>query len=854
MASKTELTFKINLIAKDLDLKSKDIVDALAQSGVPDKKTTGNLDASEFSILFYKLTMENQIKNMEDYLAGKADIKREPKKVEPKPEKTQEEKKETAETSAAAQPEQKQQTQTPSSEQKPKQEEKKPQTQNKPQIKTSFAHTSERGASKSAERFAHPIQQPAQKKKEENKNNSSDQKQQKNYNVANMRGGGETVTATKKTRVIDTRAGYEDTSKYDYEKLESFVPESARRSKQPEREKFKNKKNPQFDKKKREQDAQLAKLRRAEIEKIKKQPIKITVPDEITVSELAVKLKVNVAKVIKQLMTLGVMANANQTIDFDTACLVAEDMNAVVTKEVVVTIEEKLFDEKRADSEENMVERPPVVCVMGHVDHGKTSLLDAIRNTHVTAGEAGGITQSIGAYTVKVGDKPITFLDTPGHEAFGAMRARGAQATDIAILVVAADDGVMPQTVEAINYAKAAGVSIIVAVNKMDKPNANPDQIKQELMKYDLVPEEWGGDVMCVPVSALKKTGIKELLDDVLLVAELKELKADPTRRAKGVVIEASLKKGLGPTATVLVQNGTLHIGDTVIAGTSVGRVRIMQDENGKNIKEAGPAYPALIVGIDNVPLAGDEFNAVEDEKMARELAEQRRTKEKDAEFASAANVSLDDLFKQIESGVKDLNVIVKADVYGSAEAVKQGIEKLTCDEVNVKVISKGVGGITENDVKLASASNAIIVGFNVRPDKVAMDRAAELKVDVRTYRIIYECLDEIKAAIKGMLNPVFKEVVLGHAQVRQTIRVPSVGTIAGSYVQDGKVTRSSFIRVVRDGIVIFEDKISSLRRFKDDVKEVATGYECGIGLEKFNDIRENDILEAYTNEEVAPL
>ena len=468
------------------------------------------------------------------------------------------------------------------------------------------------------------------------------------------------------------------------------------------------------------------------------------------------------------------------------------------------------------------------------------------------AGEAGGITQSIGAYRVKVGDKYITFLDTPGHEAFTAMRARGAKSTDIAILVVAADDGIMPQTVEAINHAKAAGVSIIVAINKMDKPGANPEGIKQELTKYDLVPEEWGGDVMCVPVSAIRKTGINELLEDVLLIAEMKELKANPNRRAKGIVIEASLKKGLGPVATVLVQNGTLHQGDTVIVGTAVGRVRMMRDENGKTMKTAEPSVPAEIIGLDSVPSAGDEMNAVEDERMARELAEQRKTKEKEAEFSASAKVNLDDLFAQIKEGVKDLNIIVKADVRGSAEAVKASLDKLSNDEVRVNVIHTGVGGITESDVMLANASNAIIVGFNVRPDKAALDSAQSQGVDVRTYRIIYECIEEIQAAIKGMLKPVYRESILGHAQVRQTIHVPNVGTIAGSYVQDGKITRASLIRVLRDGVVIFEDKISSLRRFKDDVKEVASGYECGVGLEKFNDIKEGDILEAYVMEEIA--
>ncbi|MBQ0125242.1 MAG: translation initiation factor IF-2, partial [Clostridiales bacterium] len=491
------------------------------------------------------------------------------------------------------------------------------------------------------------------------------------------------------------------------------------------------------------------------------------------------------------------------------------------------------------------------VCVMGHVDHGKTSLLDAIRNTHVTAGEAGGITQSIGAYRVNVNGKNITFLDTPGHEAFTAMRARGAMATDIAILVVAADDGVMPQTVEAINHAKAAGVEVVVAINKMDKPGANPDIVKQQLTQYDLLPEEWGGKTICVPVSALTKKGIPDLLENVLLVAEVAELKANPNRRAKGVVIEAKLDKGRGPVATILVQNGTLHAGDTVIAGTSVGRVRAMTDDRGKPVKVAGPSVPVEITGLDEVPMAGDEFNCVEDEKMARELADQRRSKEKEAEFKANSRINLEDFFNQIKEGVKDLNIVVKADVKGSAEAVKASLLKLSNDEVHVNVIHSAVGGITEGDVQFAAASSAIIVGFNVRPDKNAIDSAALQGVDIRTYRIIYECIEEIEAAIKGMLKPVFREVVLGHSEVRQTIHVPNVGTIAGSYVQDGKITNKSQIRIVRDGIVIFEDKIASLRRFKDDVKEVATGYECGVGLEKFNDIKVGDILESFTMEQV---
>ena len=592
------------------------------------------------------------------------------------------------------------------------------------------------------------------------------------------------------------------------------------------------------------------KLRRESQENAKKKPLQITIPEEITVSELASRLKVTAAEVVKRLMMMGMMVTVNQAIDYDTAFLVADELGAIATKEVVVTIEEKLFSEEE-DTDENLSPRSPVVCVMGHVDHGKTSLLDRIRHSNVTEGEAGGITQHIGAYRVQINGQDITFLDTPGHEAFTAMRLRGAKSTDVAIIVVAADDGIMPQTIEAINHAKAAGVEIIVAINKMDKPAANPEGIKADLTKYELVPEEWGGDVMCIPVSAHTGMGIDELLESVLLVAEMKELKANPNRRAKGIVIEAKLDRGRGPVATVLVQNGTLRSGDILIAGTAVGRVRAMTDDKGRRINEAGPSVPVEIIGLAEVPAAGDEFNAVEDERMARTLAEQRRDAAKEEIFAANAKVSLNDLFAQISEGVKDLNIIVKADVDGSAEAVKQSLEKLSNEEVRVRVIHSAAGGITEGDVTFAAASNAIIVGFNVRPDKAAIDSAEEQKVDVRTYRIIYECIEEITAAMKGMLAPKYQEVLLGHAEVRQTIRVPNVGTIAGSYVQDGKITRNAQIRIVRDGVVIFEDKISSLKRFKDDAREVAQGYECGVGLEKYNDIKEGDILEAFIMEEI---
>jgi len=581
-----------------------------------------------------------------------------------------------------------------------------------------------------------------------------------------------------------------------------------------------------------------------------KRPTSVELPEEIVVGQLASRLMVTAGEVVKKLIMMGMMVTVNQVIEYDYAALVCEEFGVTATKEVVVSIEDKLFDEVE-DTEEQLVPRAPVVCVMGHVDHGKTSILDAIRHANVTAGEAGGITQHIGAYRVNVNGRDMTFLDTPGHEAFTAMRARGAMATDIAILVVAADDGVMPQTVEAINHAKAAGIEIVVAINKMDKPSANPDAIKQELTKYDLVPEEWGGDVICVPVSALKHEGIDDLLENVLLVADMKELKANPNRRAKGIVIEAKLDKGRGPVATVLVQNGTLRNGDIIIAGTAVGRVRSMMDHNGKLLKEAAPSVPVEITGLAEVPSSGDEFQAVEDERMARTLADQRRDSAKEEVFRANARASLNDLFAQISEGVKNLNVIVKADVGGSVEAVKQSLEKLSNEEVKVRIIHAAAGGITEGDVTFAAASDAIIVGFNVRPDKSALDSAERQNVEIRTYRVIYECIEEIEAAMKGMLAPKFKENLLGHAEVRQTIHVPNVGTIAGCYIQDGKITRQSQIRVLRDSVVIFEDRISSLKRFKDDAKEVNSGYECGVGLEKFNDIKVGDVLEAFVMEQI---
>lgn len=764
--------YRINALAKDLDIKSKDVIDILTESGHPGRSHMTSLEQEELSIIFEVVTQNNQA-DIESFFKVYEDKKAAKKAAE------QEIKKAAAEELRK---------------------------------KSGIA--------------AVPTKQK-----------TAPQQPQK------QRAKGE-------VRVVDTRGSATvDLSKYDekLEKFETVVPDSAQNVKQ----KIKKKNTRVFGNNRRKGNSPRDKfLNRKPFVKPKPVQLCITVPDEISVGELASRMKTQAGEVIKKLMVMGVMASVNQEIDYDTAYLVADEFKIKVTKEIVVTIEDKLFDESE-DKNEDLISRAPVVVVMGHVDHGKTSLLDAIRNAHVTSGEAGGITQHIGAYRVNAQDNDITFLDTPGHAAFTAMRARGANITDIAVLVVAADDGIMPQTVEAINHAKAAGVTIIVAINKIDRPGADPEKVKQELTKYELVPEEWGGDTICVPVSALKKTGIDKLLDMIILSAEMLELKANPNRAAKGVVIEAKLDKGKGAVATVLVQNGTLKNGDYVIAGTSVGRVRVMTNDKGEKVEKSGPSMPVEIMGLSEVPNAGDVFNAVADERMAKNLVDQRKHHEKQEQFNSETKVNLDDLFSQISAGVKTLNIIVKADVQGSSEAVKQSILKLSNDEVKVSVIHAGVGAITESDVMLASASNAIIIGFNIRPDKFAMDTAARDNVDIRTYRIIYECIEEIESAMKGMLAPKFKEVILGRAEVRQTIHVPNIGTIAGCYITDGKVTRNANIRVVRDGVVVFEDKINSLKRFKDDTKEVLQSFECGIGLEKFNDIKVGDVLEAFVMEEI---
>ena len=656
-------------------------------------------------------------------------------------------------------------------------------------------------------------------------------------------------------KVVNTRKSADvNLDRYDAH-LDELAPDRADRMEQG-KQKLKSNRSQQKRKgaqgQKRRQEEQRQQMRRLQQEVAKKAVVKVEIPDEISVGELASRMKKTGASVVKELMKMGVMASLSEIIDFDTAAIVAEEMGCKVEREVVVTIEEKLIDTAE-DREEDLEPRAPVIVVMGHVDHGKTSLLDYIRNSNVTAGEAGGITQAIGAYQVNVNDKVVTFLDTPGHEAFTAMRARGAMVTDIAILVVAADDGIMPQTVEAINHAKAAEIPIIVAINKMDLPGANPDNIKQQLTQYELLAEDWGGDTIICPISAKTGQGVEELLENVLLVAEMRELKANPNRAARGAVIEARLDKGRGPVATLLVQNGTLKQGDIIIAGTAVGRVRAMVDYRGRPVKTAGPSVPVEITGMAEVPGAGDDFYAVADERMARELAEQRKQEKKDAAAAPAAKkVSLDDLFSQIQVGeVKELKVIVKADVQGSAEAVRQNLEKLSNDEVRVRVIHSGVGAINESDVMLASTSNAIIVGFSVRPDNVARNMIERDKVDVRLYRVIYDCIEEIESAMKGLLAPKFKEVELGRVEVREVYKITGAGVIAGCYVKEGKVVRSAQIRLVRDGVVIHEGTIASLRRFKDDVKEVATNFECGIGLEKFSDIKVGDIFEVFQMEQV---
>ncbi len=809
--------YRVHEVAKDFNVKSNAVIELLAKYFDDTKKHMTALTETELDVLFETFTQEKSVESFDAYFALGEETKAEEKteKAEEKVEKPEEKKpEEKKEAKSEKKPEKKAEPEK-NGEKKPEGEKKAEPKQKKPVL-------------------------PTQEKKREPKKDENRTPQARTKGEA---------------RTVDTRSSNVDLEKYN-EKYENIAPvnKTLQTDHSVSKQKLKQK-SQQYRKQggmrqsRRETEAE--RLKRIAAERAKKPQLVIKVPDELTVGELAAMLKMTAAEVIKKMFAeLGMMATVNEVIDFDTAELIATELGAKVEKEVVVTIEERIIDDHE-DDEADLEQRDPVVVVMGHVDHGKTSILDAIRHTSVTSTEAGGITQHIGAYRVNQGGQYITFLDTPGHAAFTSMRARGAMATDIAVLVVAAGGGIMPQAVEAINHAKAAGVTIIVAINKMDKEGASVDRIMQQLTEYELVPEEWGGDTICVPVSAKTGMNIDKLLESILLVAEMMELKANPKRAGKGIVIEARLDKGRGPVATLLVQNGTLNSGDVIVAGMAVGRVRVMCDDKGRNIKEAGPCVPVEITGLTEVPQAGDVFDAVSDERLARELVEQRKQQAKEEQFKQFEKVTLDNLFDSLKAGdLKELNIIVKADVQGSAEAVKQSLEKLSNEEVKVRIIHIGVGAVNESDVMLANASNAIIVGFNVRPDPVATANAERDGVDMRMYRIIYDCIEEIEAAIKGMLAPKKREVDLGRAEIRQIVRISSIGNIAGCYVQQGRITRNSKIRVVRDGIIVADDEISSLKRFKDDVKEVNTGYECGIGLNKFNDIKEGDILEAYIIEE----
>ena len=923
--------YRVNELAKDLNIPVSEITDVVQEYFGVQKKSQASLSEDELSVVLEKYSQSNQVKNFNSYFASASKPKTEKKEEKPaeKPAKKAEKKPEPnkdadkaekvqakPETKTEAKPEAKPEIKTETkpeikaeaksdkpSDRKPmgdrndrkpygdrqqgdrkpygdrQQGDRKPygdrqQGDRKPYGDRQQGDRKPYGDRQQGDRKPYGDRQQGDRKpygdrRNDTRNDRRDNKPaqqtapaQPVIDLANIKTNapptkhvkGEAVQRGEQvTKHVDTRGSYVNLDKYN-EKYETIASTESGNRRQNDAYTKKQKINQKSQKgkqqfsKKKETEAQ--KLKRLELEKARKKQLEIQVPDEIVVSELASRLKVTAADVIKKLFSLGVMVTINQSVDYDTACIVAEEFGAKVTKEVVVSIEERLFEEVE-DTEENLQPRSPVVVVMGHVDHGKTSLLDRIRHANVTSGEAGGITQHIGAYRVKAGGRDITFLDTPGHEAFTAMRARGALATDIAILVVAADDGIMPQTVEAINHAKAANLSIIVAINKMDKPTANPDKVKQELTEHGLVCEEWGGDVICVPVSAKTGEGIDELLEMVNLTADVLELKANPDRLAKGVVIEARIDKGRGPIATVLVQTGTLHTGDTIIAGTAVGRVRVMRDDKGKAVKEAGPSVPVEIMGLAEVPSAGDDFAAVEDEKLARELVEKRKFDAKEEQFKLYKKVSLDNLFSQIEEGsMKKLPIIVKADVQGSVEAVSQSLSKLSNEEVKVEVIHGAVGAVTESDVMLAKASGAIIVGFNVRPNPAAADNAKRDGVDIRLYRVIYDAIEEIETAMKGMLAPKYREVDTGRVEVRQVMKLSSVGVVAGSYVLDGRVQRNGEVRVVRDGIIVAVDKIAGLRRFKDDVKEVAAGYECGITLEKFTDIKDGDIFEAFVTEE----
>ena len=812
-----DFKYKIADVAKDFGMSTKKMVDTFAELTGETRKTGGVFDEKEVNALLEALTSKNAVENLDEYLAsGKAqpEPKPEPKKPQPKAE--------------------------------------APKNQPKTQPKNEPAK---------AEPAA---QKPAQteKRNEKRPEKQAEKRNEKRVTMQELAAdsGIKKPVATEQVQVnrsqvsVDTRTVDVNVDKFSarYDDLADSRNMPSKRKNQPtsKKEKFNNRNNRRGQQFGRRRETEAERLQRIQLEKARNAQLKISIPDEITVGELATRLKQNVAKVVAKFMQMGEMHSASDVIDFDSAALVAEEFHAKVEHEVHVSIEERLFVQEE-DSADQLVERPPVVVVMGHVDHGKTSILDRIRSSNVTAGEAGGITQAIGAYQVNVNGSPVTFLDTPGHEAFTAMRARGANMTDIAVLVVAADDGIMPQTVESINHAKAAGVKLIVAINKMDKPTANPEQVKEQLTKYEIVPEDWGGETACIPVSALTGMGIQDLLERIVLEAEVMELKANPNRRGKGAVVEARLDKGQGPVATLLVQNGTLHKGDCLIAGTAVGRVRTMRNDKGVEIESAGPSTPVEITGLTEVPTAGDIFEAVEDERLARELADKRTNEAKEKQFAAYTKVTLDNLFDQMaQNDMKELPIVVKADVQGSAEAVKQSLEKLSNEEVRVRVIHAGVGAISKSDVSLADASNAIIIGFNVRPDAVAKAEAEQAGVEMRMYRVIYDAINDVSDALKGMLAPKVREVALGEAQVRMVYKISSVGTVAGCRVTSGKITRDAQLRLVRDGIVICEDAIASLKRFKDDAKEVAAGYECGITLQKFSDIKEGDVFECFKLEE----
>ena len=837
-----DFKYKVTDIAKDFGISTKRVIETFAELTGETRKTGATFEENEVNALMEALTRETAVKDLGEYLASGKEpqpVKQETKKPEAKPQAKKEAPKPEA---AKPQPKQPKQPEAPKAE--PKAEQAKPAQNAQP---------------KAAQ--PKPVQQEKRNEKR-NDNKQAEKRSEKRVTMQELASetGIKEPVATEQVKVdraqvsVDTRTVDVNVDKFSarYDDLADSRNMPSKRKNAPtgKKEKFNNRNNRRGQQFGRRRETEAERLQRIQLEKARNAQLKISIPDEITVGELATRLKQNVAKVVAKFMQMGEMHAASDVIDFDSAALIAEEFHAKVEHEVHVSIEERLFTQEE-DSADQLVERPPVVVVMGHVDHGKTSILDRIRSTNVTAGEAGGITQAIGAYQVNVNGSPVTFLDTPGHEAFTAMRARGADMTDIAVLVVAADDGIMPQTIESINHAKAANVKLIVAMNKMDKPTANPERVMEGLTKYGIITEDWGGDVACIPVSALTGMGINDLLERIALEAEVMELKANPNRRAKGAVVEARLDKGQGPIATILVQNGTLHSGDVIIAGTAVGRVRTMRSDKGKLLSDAGPSTPVEITGLTAVPEAGDLFEAVEDERLARELAEQRIAAAKEKQFSSFQKVTLDNLFSQMaQNDMKELAIVVKADVQGSAEAVKQSLEKISNDEVRVRVIHAGVGAISKSDVDLADASNAIIIGFNVRPDNVAKEEAAATKVEMRMYRVIYDAINDVTDAMKGMLAPKFREVSLGELQVRQVYKISNVGTVAGCRVTSGKITRDSKVRVVRDGIVITEDEIASLKRFKDDAKEVAEGYECGVTLAKFADVKEGDVYEAFKMEE----